>query len=126
MTEFEILELLRTANEGVDSNFQFWLSSTFAVLMAFFFAGERIVGYIKWAVISLFVASTILFSYRIQASGRVATRARESLEEMGSNFLTISSDFSAIVIGGSFMAIILIGTIGTVYFCLFSKKIMGS
>lgn len=124
MTEFELLELLRTSNESVDSNFQFWLSSSFAVLMAFFFAGKKIVGYIKWAVVLLFVASTMLFTYRIQASGRVATRAREALEEVGSDFLTIGSDASAIIIAGSFMAIILLGTVATVYFCLFSKKFM--
>ena len=62
MSEFELLELLRTANEAVDSNFQFWLSSSFAVLMAFFFAGDKIVGYIKWVVVTLFVSSTILFN----------------------------------------------------------------
>ena len=125
MNEFELLELLRTANESVDSNFQFWLSSCFAVLMAFFFAGDKIVGYMKWAIVLLFVASTILFTYRIQASGRLATRAREALEEIGSEFLTISSDTSVFFIGGSFMTIILLGTIATVYFCLYSRKIMG-
>ena len=93
--------------------------------MAFFFAGDKIIGYIKWAVVLLYIASTILFGYRIQASGRVATRVRAALEDMGSNFFTISSDISAIIIGGSFFTIILLGTIATVYFCLFSKKIMG-
>ncbi len=123
MSEFELLELLRTANEAVDSNFQFWLSSSFAVLMAFFFAGDKILGYIKWVVVMLFVSSTILFVYRIQASGRVATRVREALEEMGSNYLTIDANISALVIGGSFMIIILLGSIATVYFCLNSKRI---
>jgi hypothetical protein len=124
MTEFELLELLRTANESVDTNFQFWLSSSFAVLLAFFFAGERIVSYIKWAVVLLYVASTVLFTYRIQASGRVATRAREALEQLSSDFLIISSEMSAIMIGGSFMTIILVGTIATVYFCINSKTVM--
>lgn len=124
MNEFELLELLRTANEAVDTNFQFWLSSSFAVLMAFFFAGEKIIGYIKWTVVLLYLASTVLFIYRIQASGRVATLARVALEEMNSGYLTISSGASAIVIGGSFISIILLGAAGTIYFCLNSKKIM--
>lgn len=125
MTEIELLGLLRTANEGVDTNFQFWLTSSFAVLMAFFFAGDKIIGFIKWTVIFLYITSTALFVYRIQASGRVATRARVELEKLGSEFLTIGSDLSAIAVGGSFMIIILAGTIATVYFGLFSKKIMG-
>lgn len=124
MSEIELLELLRSANEGVDSNFQFWLSATFAVLMAFFFAGDRIIGYIRWSVVLLYVTSTVLFVFRILDAGRMATRARVALEEFGSDFLIISSDSSAIFIGGSFMLIILMGTIATVYFCIFSRKIM--
>jgi hypothetical protein len=124
MTEMELLELLKAANEEVDANFQFWLSASFAVLMAFFFAGDRIVGYIRWVVVLLYVTSTTLFVYRIRASGVMATRVRVVLEDMGSDFLTVGSDTSAIVIGGSFMTIILVGTIATVYFCIFSKKIM--
>lgn len=124
MSEVELLDLLRAANEGVDSNFQFWLSATFAILMAFFFAGDRIVGYIRWAIVLLYVASTILFVFRILDAGQLATRARSALEELGSDFLIIGSDSSAIVIGGSFMLIILLGTIATIYFCIFSKKIM--
>ncbi len=125
MSEFELLEVLRNANASLDSNFQFWLSSTFAVLMAFFFAGERIVGYIKWVIVLLFLSSTMVFLYRMQASGREATKARRALEELDSDFLIINADTSAIVIGGGFMTIILIGTIATVYYCLNSRKITG-
>jgi hypothetical protein len=116
MSEFELLEVLRSANESVDTNFQFWLSSSFAVLLAFFFAGERIFGFIKWTIVLLYLASTTLFIFRIVASGRTATRARESLQELGSDYLTIGPETSAFVIGGSIMAIILFGTIATVYF----------
>ena len=122
MTEMELLELLKAANEEVDANFQFWLSASFAVLMAFFFAGDRISGYIRWVVVLLYVTSTTLFVYRIIAAGGMATRVRVALEDIGSDFLTIGSETSALVIGGSFMTIILVGTIATVYFCIFSKK----
>jgi len=53
MTEMDLLELPHSANDEVDANFQFWLSASFAVLMAFFFAGNRIVGYVRWVVILL-------------------------------------------------------------------------
>ncbi|MFT4769131.1 MAG: hypothetical protein ACI8RN_002271, partial [Glaciecola sp.] len=41
MTEFELFELLSIANDRVDSNFQFWMSASFAVLMAFYFAAGK-------------------------------------------------------------------------------------
>ncbi len=126
MSEFELLELLRSANESVDTNFQFWLSSSFAVLLAFFFAGQKIVGVIKWILVLLYSASTILFAFRIIASGRTATRAREALLELQSDYLTIGPELSAIAIGGSIMAIILIGTSATIYFCVRSDTIVAN
>ena len=125
MTEWELLQLLRSANEAIDSNFQFWLSSSFAVLMAFFFAGNTIVGYVKWTVVSLYLSSTILFSYRLFTSGGVAVRTRRAIEELDSEFISTTSEMSQSFIGPSFMVIIGLGTIATVYFCIFSKKIMG-
>lgn len=69
MTELELLELLKSATEGVDANFQFWIFSSIAVLMAFYFAAGKIGGYVKWTTISLYMTSAILFLSRMFESG---------------------------------------------------------
>ena len=100
------------------------MSSSFAVLLAFFFAGDRIVGFIRWTLVLLYLASTTLFVFRIFDAGRTATRAREALRDLGSDYLSIGPETSALAIGGSIMSIIIVGTIATIYFCVRSSKIM--
>ena len=123
MTELDLIELLRTGNDGIDSNFQFWISSSFAVLMAFFFAHGKIVSYVKWTVVSLYVASTVLFFIRLIGNGQMVVEVRSSLEEIDSKFIIYGAN-AGLSIGILFMSIMVIGTVATIYFCLFSDRIM--
>ena len=123
MTELELLELLRSANDGVDANFQFWLSSTFAVLMAFYFTAGKMAGLVKWTVISLYITSTTLFTARMAESGFLASNIRSSLNALGSE-LQIYNVGSFFSIGLAFVFIIFLGTVATVYYCLFSERIL--
>ncbi|MFT4873326.1 hypothetical protein [Congregibacter sp.] len=124
MTEFELFELLSIANDRVDSNFQFWMSASFAVLMAFYFAAGKIRGLIKWTVLLLYLSSTLMFLFRVQAAGRMATRIRADLETMNSEYLTVGAEASAIFIGAPLMLIACLGTLATAYFCFNSEKIL--
>jgi phosphatidylserine synthase len=124
VTEFELLELLRGANDRVDSNFQFWISASFAVLMAFYFAAGKIRGFIKWTVLILYALSSMLFVFRIQATGRMATNIRGSLEAMNSEYLTVGAVAAARFIGTPLMLITFLGTQATAYFCIRSEKIL--
>ena len=123
MTELELLGLLRSANDGVDANFQFWLSSIFAVLLAFYFTAGKMTGLVKWIMISLYIASTTLFAARLLESGFLAANVRSSLRALGSE-LQIYNAGSFLPIGVAFIFIIVLGTLATVYFCLFSERIL--
>lgn len=125
MTEIELLELLRAGNDGIDSNFQFWLSSSFAILMAFYFAHGKIESFVKWTAISLYVGSTVLFFIRMAGNGLSAIQARADLELIGSEYVIYGSSGGS-VIALLFIALVIIGTLATLYFCVFSDKFMGS
>ena len=122
MTEFEIVQLLGEAGDSVNANFQFWLSSSFAVLLSFFFAGDRIVGFIKWSVVALYTASSILFSIRLFVAGVQSQIYVQMLEDVGSNTVVLSSGINSFI-GLLYLIILLIGTITTIYFGLNSRKI---
>ena len=123
MTELELLELLRAGNDGIDSNFQFWISSSFAILMAFYFAHGKIIGYVKWTAISLYVSSTVLFFIRMSGNGLGVIQIRASLEEIGSE-LAIYGGATGGIIGLLFISIVILGTLATLYFCIFSEKFL--
>jgi hypothetical protein len=123
VNELDLLELLRSGNDGLDSNFQFWVSSSFAVLMAFFFAHGKLVSYVKWTAISLYVACSVLFFIRMISHGIMIVRIRTSLEEIDSEFLTYGANAGS-NIGLLFMSIVVLGTAATLYYCIFSERIM--
>ena len=122
MNEFEIAQMLGVALETINANFQFWLSGSFAVLLAFFFAGEKIVGYVKWTLIALYTASTVLFSLRLFIAGAQSQHFVQLLQDMNSDAL-LTPNINTFI-GFLYAFIICTGTIATIYFGLNSKRIM--
>jgi hypothetical protein len=65
MTEADLLSLFFDVNQDIDTQFQFWISITFAVLVASFVADERL-SRMERAVVTLLylvAAGIILFRY---------------------------------------------------------------
>lgn len=62
MDEKDLLELILAASGDIDQQFEFWLSITFAVLIASHVWGARLNPYVKWLLATLYVfASAILY-----------------------------------------------------------------
>ncbi len=62
MDEKDLLEMLLAVSGDIDQQFEFWLSITFAVLIASHVWGAKLNPYVKWLLATLYVfASVILF-----------------------------------------------------------------
>jgi Ca2+/Na+ antiporter len=65
MTEVDLLPLFLDINEDIDTQFQFWISITFAVLVASFVADERLSRIERRVITALYLcaATIILLRY---------------------------------------------------------------
>jgi hypothetical protein len=62
VVEVQLLELLLEVNQDIDTQFQVWISITFAVLVASFVAGKKLRGGARFAIALLYVcAAGILY-----------------------------------------------------------------
>lgn len=122
MTEPELLTFLNEQSGDIDVNFQFWLSATFAVLLSFFFAGEKIIGMIKHTLIFLYITSTLLFTTRMGIAGASAERARQELVELGSEMIVVGAGLNSFM-GLLYLLILLCGTAATIYIAMNYEKI---
>jgi hypothetical protein len=68
MTEADLFEIFLNVNQDIDTQFQFWMSITFAVLVASFVADERLSRMERIVVTGLYVcAATILLERYMSA-----------------------------------------------------------
>lgn len=121
MTESEFLSMLYLTNDAINSNFEFWLTGTFAVLIAFFFAGDRIFGYVKWTMLFIYLFGTLSVSLKALISVRRGFVVASQLTEMNSPLITESGGLAISSLG--LQAIVLVfGAVATTYFVLNSEK----
>ncbi len=70
MTEVDLLPLLLDVNQDIDTQFQFWISITFAVLVASFVADERLSRFERVVITGLYLcAATIVLQRYTSALG---------------------------------------------------------
>jgi hypothetical protein len=68
MTEADLFEIFLNVNQDIDTQFQFWMSITFAVLVASFVADERLSRMERVVVTALYLcAATILLQRYMSA-----------------------------------------------------------
>lgn len=123
MTESEIITILDMSNSALDAHIEYWLSGSFAVLMAFFFAGDKIVGFVRWTLLFLYLTATVFFSIRISLDLVRITESLRLLRELGSSYEATFFSlgvFSLLVL----ITLILGGTAATVYFSINSEKML--
>ena len=121
MTESELLAAAHEIVSRMDVILEFWISGTFAVLIAFFFLGNRATKKLKWLSVSLYcIFSTVMVSRYFQL-GAIYTNIRFDLEQLGSTYM--------ITVGGNVISatltlfLLVSGTITTVYF-IFGKSMI--
>ncbi len=61
----DLFALLQTAVAGVDSQFEFWLTITFALVVSTFFAGHVLTRGVRIMIASLYLLSIVLVSLQL-------------------------------------------------------------
>lgn len=66
--EVQLLQLFLEVNQDIDTQFQFWISITFAVLVASFVADERLSRAERMAVSVLYLCAAAILLFRYQSA----------------------------------------------------------
>jgi hypothetical protein len=86
MTEYELIALLRETALTISQDFEFFVTATFAVILASYAAGNRLKPIARIAIAVLYLGSVTMFFLRYQNLISQALFLGESLEAMGSDF----------------------------------------
>ena len=118
MSEYELHALSTDLLRDMDHMIEFWLQGTFAVIVARFVGGQSLSRAFVRLIAILYLAATIMaFTRYGLASSRVGDYG-ELLVSQGYAPFSEPGPVSFPLIGLSFLILVLIGTLATVYFLL--------
>ena len=69
LSTFELIEIALLSRESVDNQFQYWVTITFAVIVASFAAGEKLSRNWRVAISGLYLLATAMFFARYVSDG---------------------------------------------------------
>ena len=115
MTEPELIEMMYESLGYADRNFEFWISASFGVILAFHFSGERVTTLMYRLIMFLYCSATVLFVSRWSVAALQYAQFRQELIDLGSS-VKVSSLLMESVISVAYLLVIGIGTLGTIYF----------
>jgi hypothetical protein len=118
LSNAEIAELILLARSSMDTQFQYWISVTFAVVVAGFVAGDRLSQGLRYVVATLYVLASLVLVQRFYFTAL-------STAELG-NRLVESGDPIFPPVGLSIqiprVAVFALGTIAALYFLLLKRQ----
>jgi hypothetical protein len=106
----DLLSLLLTQRASIDLQFQFWLSITFAVIVAGFVAGQRFDFKLRSLAAVLYVLATAHLATRWMYDGAVGERWTKVLVSRG---VDIGIPWTSVYLR---MAVMLLGTVSALVF----------
>ena len=115
----ELMELFFAAQQLLDAQFQYWLSASFAAIVASFVAGERLTRNMSYILVLLYVGATALFTLRYFAAAGTLTlygaesTARELIGEIGRDLTPVMQVIRIVLF--------ITGTAATIWFLLTKK-----
>ena len=114
MTETDLISVYFEALTIINANFEFWLTATFAFILAFHFVGADISKGLRRILIVLYLLTAVVFNLRYLNAGFIVLDTVALLEEADTqiNFQAFSSN----VVGPMIELVMLIGTGVAVYF----------
>ena len=121
MSEAELISAFHQTLDAINSNFEFWLSATFALILAFYFASEKISNLMFRIVLFLYISTTLLMFGRLWEFGMTNESIRAQIQALNTNTY-IAGYASNVLFGLGFWLIMIVGTIGTVMFVVSTKK----
>jgi hypothetical protein len=123
LSYFEILQMVDSTINRLESVFQFWLSATFAAIVASHLAGEKLTKLYAGVLTSIYLVFTFSVAVRI-------TAWRSSLEQYLLRASEVRGDAGDSAVFGlinmSLWATIILGTIATVVFIWHSYRSQSS
>ena len=115
MSEFELTSLALDLFRDMDTQIQFWMQASFAVIVAVFFVGDRFPAVIRRLIASLYLIASILAALRWTLTLRRNLAYRDRL--MAEGYADIPTDLRLLIpINLLIMLIFLGGVLGTIYF----------
>lgn len=124
MNEAELITAFHQTLNAIDSNFEFWLSASFALILAFYFASEKISNLMYRIILFLYISTSVLMYARLWVFGVMNESLRAQLQELGTETY-IASYTTNVLFGIGFGLVMIIGTCGTVSFVVSTKKKLG-
>ena len=112
----DLLNLVLAQRSSIDLQFQFWLTITFAVIVASFIAGRRLVPKLRMLAAVLYVLASAHITARWIYDGIIATQWLEVLARRGVDFQV---PWLAAYLR---MALMLLGTVSTLIFLFWHAR----
>ncbi len=115
MSEFELTSLALDLFRDMDTQIQFWMQASFAVIVAVFFVGDRFPAEIRRLIASLYLIASMLAALRWTLTLRRNLAYRDRL--MAEGYADIPTDLRLLIpINLLIMLIFLGGVLATIYF----------
>jgi hypothetical protein len=115
LSEAELIGLFLETSQSLDSNFEFWLTVSFALLVASYLVTERLPYSVFMLTMFLYIVSTVLFMLRGMNTGRTLTSIRDQLDARNSEIVLIGADEN-MVVAGLYFVVMITGTVATIAF----------
>jgi hypothetical protein len=114
MTETDLISVYFEALNITNANFEFWLTATFAFILAFHFVGADISKGLRRVLIALYLLTAVVFNLRYNNAGLIILDTVPLLEEADTqiDFQAISSN----VAGPLINLVMIIGTGAAMYY----------
>ena len=106
----ELMELLLMEQSEINSQFEYWLTISFAVVVASFVAGSRLRHNLRWAVAILYILGVTTFASRWYYAAIEGSLFVTELQELG---VPVNIPWVTL---GSRASLMLLGTIAVVVF----------
>ncbi|NIV17611.1 MAG: hypothetical protein GWN47_04200 [Woeseiaceae bacterium] len=86
MSEFELVILLREYGGAISEQFNFWMATTFAVVIASYTAGHKLNNTVRALILVLYIVACAVFYMRYLGAVRAVEIISGQLGDMNSDF----------------------------------------
>ena len=113
MSEFELVILLREMDVGISEQFNFWMATTFAIVVASYTAGDKLNQGFRIILVVLYAAACAVFYLRYMGAIESVLAIAGRLQELGSDFGPRVIPWASflrrlVMLGGSLLAILIV------------------
>ena len=112
MTEYELLSAYNETAEAINTNFQFWLSATFGLIIVSDLPNIKLSKVMDRLLLTLYICLSILFTTRLYTTGALNDGLRNTLIDSGSS-VRVVSELTNNLFAVLYLTVMIIGTLGT-------------